>query len=290
MCRAIPHPAESPYQEARPPLEGAAQPLLTLEAAAGDLDAAVRRRALEALVRAHPDAGGGPWGPRAIHDPSPWVQRGAIEALGRRGDDSSLALVAQLAERDSATPAVRCAAAEAMAQGGDARGLEIARELYVDEPESFLAAPCALAAARLGDADAVGVLEAAIAEGELPIELPFYRDLASSGLTQLAEPLATAAGEVDEAIVVSVAGAAFALDPDVGGSALRKVLNDGTPGQPARKRHALRVSFTASSTWSPASPLSSIGSSPKGTESARRWSGPERVGRSRGTRSKRQAA
>lgn len=205
-------------------------PRTVLLSAAADPDPTLRAAALVALVAREPTAGGGEWGPRGTFDPSPWVQREVTAALlARNGDPLARSHVRVLVERPAVDPLSRCSAALRLA---DPELRPVVHALWAESDEPFTVAPCALAAARLGDDLAPAALDAALRSGELPFELIFYEDLArrpspgpaSGAEAALLPALEAAMAEVEEGLSLPVAAALARLDSRAGEDALRAAL------------------------------------------------------------------
>lgn len=195
-----------------------------MEGAASGLEPTPRARALGLLVARSPSPAGGPWGPRALWDPSPWVQRAGVLALGQRlPETESAALLEGFVARGDVDPYVRSKAA--MLLGTDAAATLVSAA-WRSEHEAWRVAPLALAAAVLGDPDAVGALGDALAAGEIGLEVDFLRDVGQSGLTDLLPALRASAAHVEEELALPVAAAQLALGDAAGEQALRKALAD----------------------------------------------------------------
>ncbi|MEQ1566374.1 MAG: hypothetical protein ABMA64_12105 [Myxococcota bacterium] len=182
------------------------EPLSLLEQSAGSLDPAPRARALALLVENGDDPDH--WGQRALLDPSDWVRRAGIEALGRRGDAPSRALLERAAADSEGDPYLRAMAA--MAAPGPTASAAMADAL-TRERQSWRVAPLALAAVRLGDGSARPALEQALAQGELPLDLPFLREVGRSEERSLVTALARAQGRVEDELALPLASARLML-------------------------------------------------------------------------------
>ncbi|MEZ4240351.1 MAG: HEAT repeat domain-containing protein, partial [Myxococcota bacterium] len=170
---------------ARPPLE-------ELRAGADNLDPGPRARALALLVE---HEGPDPWARRALLDPSEWVRRAGIEALGARTDDLSRELLEGVVTDDESDPYLRALAA--LEAPGPDTAAAIGRALdEADEPWQI--APLAFAASRLGDEAAGDKLERALQTGELPLDLQFVEALGRSGDPAVAAALVQAQERVEE--------------------------------------------------------------------------------------------
>ncbi|HCH62616.1 MAG: hypothetical protein CL927_00340 [Deltaproteobacteria bacterium] len=201
---------------ARTGVEEPAHAVLKTYAAA--IDGSVRAAALEVLVRAGAEPGGGPYGIAAIWDPEPWVQRAAVRGLVARGaEPASLERLAVLAARPQIDPYVRCRAAlllpgefsESVGQSVD--------EGWVGAP-LWQALPCATAAAVHGSEPALAVVREALSSGAVALDPEFMRILSQQSLegmdTSLREGLASADELARPAYVSAllVRGQAAALD------------------------------------------------------------------------------
>ena len=188
-----------------------------LTAAAESLDPTPRARALYWLIRTDDVA---TWGPRAAYDPSPWVQRVAVDALTERGAAGEEQLLG-LATRAGVDPSVRAAAALELPQGS-APALHGA---WREAPSPWDRAPLALAAHHHGDADALDALARAVATGELHLDLRFVEALAPYGGSGLQESLRTAQRRVEEELGSAIAAARLAIGDPRGEGPLRDALN-----------------------------------------------------------------
>ncbi|MEQ1502665.1 MAG: hypothetical protein ABMB14_10560 [Myxococcota bacterium] len=199
-------------------------PLAVLAAGADSLDPGPRGRALALLIEA---AGADPWGRRAVVDPSDWVLRQGIDALGRRADPASRALLEQLAADPEGDPYARGLAA--IRAPGPASSEAVTRALAT-EHEAWRIVPLALAAVRLGDAQATAALESSIATGEIPLDVAFVAELGrvtdpavTAGLVRALE---AAQDRVEDELELPVAAARLMLGDLAGEQVLRKALAD----------------------------------------------------------------
>lgn len=194
-----------------------------LEAAA-DPDPGLRGLALAALIQIDPAPGGGAYGPRGAFDPSPYVQRKTIEALGARGaDPAAEALLSALAARPGLGPYVACAAA---LRAPGTPELYALIDVKLDEAPPWAKAPCGLAALHHGRPGAAERTAAALAEGELPLELGFLRDLATERATVLRPALEAALEQVEPELVPPLAALLVVWGSKPGEAALRALLDD----------------------------------------------------------------
>jgi len=203
------------------------QARLVVHSAAGDLDISTRTMALSILIGLEP--GGGDWAERALWDPSVWVRRAAIDALAQRLPEpqSRVALV-EFVEREGMDHYSRCAAAVNLARAGDFATLSRVQQAYQDAAEPWLAAPCALAAAQMGDAVAIDVLSGVLVEGELPLELGFGSDIGASELEELIPHMLVAIEMVEPSMEIALAAALVQLDDKRGRVRLERLLGSAS--------------------------------------------------------------
>ncbi|MCB9794118.1 MAG: HEAT repeat domain-containing protein [Alphaproteobacteria bacterium] len=199
---------------------------------AASLDVGVRTRALDLLIRFDPEPAGGAWGPRALFDPSPSVQRVAAQALGARlPEPTSVALLEGLVQRAEVDPYVRGAAAFILGQAGHVDALPALQEQLAAERAHWRQAPLALGAAVMGDAEAAAALPALIAKGDFPLEIGFFLDCGRSGLAPLAPALIEASERVEEELVLPIAAALVMLGDRRGEALFREALSAERPEQ-----------------------------------------------------------
>lgn len=197
---------------------GSTDPLAALSAGADSMDPGPRGRALALLIT---NVGPEPWGPRALLDPSDWVRRGAIEALGRRGDPVSRTLLEGVAADTRADPYLRGLAAMRAPGPASAGAITVA---LAAEHEAWRVAPLALAAVQLGDEAARAPLVASVASGELPLDLEFLLELGRSGEATLVGALEQAQERVEDEMVLPVASARLTLGDATAEQVFRKAL------------------------------------------------------------------
>jgi HEAT repeat protein len=230
---ACAHPAAAPAPAAPPTassIVGLDRAQATLERGARDLDVAIRCRALALLILTSPEPGGGPWGPRALWDPSAWVEKRGVEALSARiAEPETKALLRDLAKRQTADPYARGAAGMRLALAGDKTVLPELVTAYETEPQAWRAAPLALAAATMGDPGAMPVLDRALRAGELPLELGFVADIGHSRLQALVPALVEATTQVEEPLVLPLAAALVELGSPTGESIFHQALSSADP-------------------------------------------------------------
>ncbi|MDP2308390.1 MAG: hypothetical protein Q8P18_20395 [Pseudomonadota bacterium] len=223
----------------RAPLDPACK--AALEAGAADLDVAVRRDAIAALLAADPTPAGGEWGQRGRFDPSEYVQRATVAELGARLDEpAARALLRTLVDDAGVSPWVRGAAAIPLARGVRDGGVP-ADEREADRARLTAAAAqvtggrggaLLLAAAIAGDTaghpdPAAARLADQLAAGNLPMELWFFRAIGESGVGSLVAPLTTALERVEPEIQLALAAALLELGGPAGERALVAALAEG---------------------------------------------------------------
>jgi len=205
-------------------------PRAVLAEGAQALDVSVRQLSLGQLVRHSELPGGGGWTPRALLDPSPYVQRRAIEALGDRLPEPEAATeLLQVLKREGVEPYTRGMAGTRLAAQGDARALAPLQAALSDVDEAWAQAPLALPCAMLGDTDALALLQAGLRRGDFPLELDFFLALGNSGLTGLREPLAEGAGRLEEDLIAPAAASLVRLGSPAGEALFREMLSAPDP-------------------------------------------------------------
>ena len=200
----------------------AAAPLSVLEQGASSHDVSTRARAL-ALLLEHGDLER--WAPRALYDPSPYVQRAAIDALSLRPEPQALELIESLATRSDVEPYTRGQAGVALHRSGRIGARESLSEAWRAERLHWRRAPLALAAARMGDEEARAVLLEDLARGDYPMEMRFFLDLADSGFEELVPSLVEGSALLEEELQLPVAVALMGLGSNAGESRFREALN-----------------------------------------------------------------
>ena len=204
----------------------AQDPVAILAAAASRDDPTPRARALALLILGDHNDAGGEWGPRALFDPDPWVNRAAIRALAARdADAAAMELISGYVARSEADPYVRGHAAMVLSKDS-AVAREVLPQAWREEPASWRRAPLALAAAYHGDASAVAPLELAIRGGDVALEVDFVLDLGKSDLTGLVDALREGGEVVEEAMVMPYAAARIGLGDLSAEQVFRKALSD----------------------------------------------------------------
>lgn len=201
-----------------------------LEDATASLDVTTRRFALVSLMALDDEAGGGSWAARGLWDPEPAVQRSTISALDLRLPEADTVSVLQaFVARPGLDPYVRCSAAGVLARAGDQSTLPHVQEAMSAASAAWQAAPCALAAAQMGDAGALQVLQASLREGELPLDMHFLNDLGRSGLSQVSPALREGLELMEEEVELAVAAALLELGDEAGATMLRRALSGNDP-------------------------------------------------------------
>jgi hypothetical protein len=125
-----------------------------------------------------------------------------------------------------ADPYVRGLAGVALALGG---GSDPAREAlsaaYKGEPERWRAAPLALGALTLGDSAAQELLSAALASGDLALEVDMVLAVGNSGQPHMIEALRTGATHIEPEMELPYAAARIALGDSSAEQVLRKAVS-----------------------------------------------------------------
>jgi HEAT repeat protein len=221
-CRHTPPQPAAELTLERSPVQ---DPVLALEEGARSMDISVRRRSLELLIGFSQEPGGGMWGPRALFDPSPYVKRSAVDALANRGDDpAAWDLLVETVGRSDVDPYVRGHAGVLLAERGDLRAADTLSEAWRAERLHWRRAPLALAAAAMGDADALAQLQVDLARGDMPLEMQFYLDIGETGLTVLADPLHEGLRMLEPELELPVAISLIRLDDKRGMALIKDVL------------------------------------------------------------------
>ncbi|MFZ5482487.1 MAG: HEAT repeat domain-containing protein [Myxococcota bacterium] len=194
---------------------------MVLEAGAGDTDVLVRRAAIGALVRTADEPAGGPWGLRGRYDPNEYVQRAAIEALGTRAVEAeSRALLVAIVKAKEVAPWTRGMAAVMLARGAPDESRDALVGIAGTDPNPAVL----LAAAMVGDASSRDRLGMWLGNGEVPVELWFFRELGASGIAELASPISRGIVAVEPEVRAAVGGALARLDEGAGRKALAEVV------------------------------------------------------------------
>ncbi len=202
----------------------APETLEVLDAAAGDLDVNIRQEAISLLVAygATPE----PHASRGLYDPSPYVRRRAADALvGRLPEESSQQLIAGFVRREDLDPYTRGHAALGLALAGHADSRDILSAAAHGQNRWWQAAPLHLAALAMGAEGSLNPLAAGLAKGDFPLEMGFFLDCHRLGRTELGPPLATAAGRVEEELVLPIATSLVKLGDPAGLSLFRARLD-----------------------------------------------------------------
>lgn len=186
-----------------------------LEAAAKDVDVATRKEGLGLLVGqgVRPE----PYASRALFDPSPYVRRSAVEALGARlPERDSLALLQDFVLREDVGPYTRGHAGLLLAESGHAEALEVLVAAAAAESQWWQAAPLQLAVLAMGEDAVLPSLKAGLARGDFPLELVFFHDCGRVGRPELVESLVAAAARVEEELVLPIAASLVRLESPEG--------------------------------------------------------------------------
>jgi HEAT repeat protein len=201
-----------------------------LAVGAGDDDPNLRARALGLLIRTTEEPGGGAWALRALYDPDPWVQRSGLEALTPRLDEpETVALLESYVSADLSTsdPYVRGGAVMRLAAAGHTGTRDVVMSGWRAESLPWRAAPLQLAAAVMGDAEAVAPLAKTLSRGDLPLEVEFVLDVGRSRLDELVPALREGSEWLEPEMELPFAVARVSLGDAAGEGPLRKALMSG---------------------------------------------------------------
>ena len=202
---------------------GTLLPETVLTSAAQSTDPTPRARALSFLISTNgPDAQS--WARVALEDADPWVQRAGVYALAERLPSTEAKDLLEHFVGTDGDPYVRGAAGYRLASTESVVAAERLAEAWRSERELWRIAPLALAAAELGDTEAVPALQQAIRRGELALEIDFLKDLAGSGQAELLPALREGADWVESELRLPYAIALVSLGDPSGEQALRKAL------------------------------------------------------------------
>ncbi len=201
-------------------------PESVLTSGAESNDPTPRARALQYLIATTDRATDGDWAERALQDPDPWVQRAGVNALvDRLQEPEAVALLEGYVANAKADPYVRGAAGLRLATTSSEVAAASLATAWRQEPELWRAAPLALAAAVLGDQEAIKPLQRALRRGELALEVDFLLDLAQSGQAELLPALREGSEWVETELRLPYAVALVILGDPSGEQALRKALS-----------------------------------------------------------------
>ncbi len=203
-------------------------PVQVLEQAAQSEKVSVRMAALSALIELSPEPAGGVWGPTALADANPYVQRAAVDAMAGRMDRDPQALehLRAFCYRSDVDPYVRGHAGVVLALGGDTLTRETFSVAATGEPAHWKRVPLALPAAMMGDTQALDVLQEDLGRGDLPMELTLFQDIGRSGLAELAPALLEGLALMEEDLIIPTAAALLELGDKHGESLLKDALGD----------------------------------------------------------------
>lgn len=213
------------------PVDVTAQdPLPLLDDASRSTTPSLRRRAIAVGMSTQP-ATRDTWAGRGLFDADGYVQSATAGAAEPYASEPGVrALLEGLCARDSADPYARSRAAFVLARTG---GSDTARDAMSaaarDARDPWTRSALAAGAFALGDAEALPAVTAAIARGDIPLELAFVLDLGRTGSEELAAALASAQERVEPELQVAVAAARSLLGDREGDSVLNRATRSDDP-------------------------------------------------------------
>ena len=161
----------------------------------------------------------------ALADADAWVQDSGVRMLAERIDAPEVVTTLEAYVRRPDAPATtRGLAAELLVGHSDAIAQPLS-EAWQAAEEPWDVAPLAFAAALHGDEEAVDALSAALATGELQLDVAFLDRVGRSGLAVL-EALRTGQDRVEEELLLPYASARLHLGDNGGEQAFRRTLSD----------------------------------------------------------------
>ncbi len=193
-----------------------------LEAGAQDVDVGTRKEALGLLVvhGVSPE----PHASRALFDPSPYVRRSAVEALGvRMPERESLELLQGFVLREDVDPYTRGHTGILLAEAGHTEAREVLEAAVVGR-EWWQAAPLQLAVLGMGGDAVLPALQAGLARGDFPLELVFFHDCGRLGRQELVEGLVAGSTRVEEELVLPIAASLVRLGSSEGSAIFVELL------------------------------------------------------------------
>jgi hypothetical protein len=153
-----------------------------------------------------------PHASRALFDPSPYVRRSAVAALGARlPEPESLALLQEFVLREDVDPYTRGHVGVLLAEAGHAEALAVLVAAAAAESEWWRAAPLQLGVLAMGEDAVLPQLQAGLARGDFPLELMFFHDCGRVRRSELVEGLVAAAARVEEELVLPIAASLVRL-------------------------------------------------------------------------------
>jgi hypothetical protein len=201
-------------------------PLQVLDEGAASLEPSTRGRALGHLVATDPAPGAAGWAQRGLHDPEPWVQRQVVEALAARlSEPETVVVLVGYVRREGLDPYVRGAAAIRLVEHGNTDIAEVVGAAWRAERSGWRRAPLALAAARLGEEEALSPLSRSLSRGEVALEVEFVLELGRSGLVDLVPALREGTEWVEPELLLAYAAARLALGDLTAETELRRALS-----------------------------------------------------------------
>ncbi|MEE2752223.1 MAG: hypothetical protein VX519_12395 [Myxococcota bacterium] len=224
-CSArVPVPVALPTQEVVSERSIPSETLDVLDVAAGDLDVNIRQEAISLLVAyaVNPE----PHASRGLYDPSPYVRRRTAQALGGRlPEEPSRVLLDGFVLREDLDPYTRGYAATELGLAGYSDARDVLSAAAHGQARWWQAAPLHLAALAMGSEESLAPLTAGLAKGDFPLEMKFFLDCHRLGRPELGPPLVTAAGRVEEELVLPIATSLVRLGDPAGIELFRERLD-----------------------------------------------------------------
>ena len=221
----------------------------TLFSGAESLDVSVRLMSAYNIVRYRPEDSGGEFTQRFLLDPSPYVQRAALEALIDRmqaGDDTTaLPLLVENLHRTDLDAYTWGHLAHSLVGHVDGENAELISSKWESESASYLIMPLAMAAAEVGNTSALAALETSLTAADIPLELLFFDDCGESGLP-LSNTIMDSVDRFEQVLHIPALVCALELGESGAESVLRDVIR--SDANPERALEALDFVVEANTT------------------------------------------
>ena len=201
-------------------------PTAVLQEGARSEDPGDRARALSTLIRLAPTVSEGGWDQRALWDPDGWVQlQGVIAVADRLDEPQSVQVLEAFVRRTDGLvdDYARGAAGTRLARAGHTGTKDALHAAWSSTKNPWHAAPVQLAAAAMGDAEALAPLKKSLADADVPMEPTFLLDVGRSGL-DLASSLEAGNEWVEPEMRLAFATARLQLGDKGGAAVLRSAL------------------------------------------------------------------